>query len=218
MHCAFCRYYLSNSWYNIWELARFIIRSYFYKYYYGFPKSIITMHTYKSILNIIKAYINSKMIFFKSRKIKIITYSLFIILLDQFSKFLALSTLGYGGSKNIIPNLLNFTLVKNKGAAFSLFSNSTSFLTIISVLATLLLITIIFKSPPKSYWNFVGLIYLLGGTVGNGIDRLFKGYVLDFLELVPINFPIFNVADISINIAIICFIIELTNDKSRIKY
>ncbi len=149
---------------------------------------------------------------------KIVAYSLFIIFLDQVSKFLVLSTLGFERSKNVIPNLLNFTLVKNKGAAFSLFSNSTSILTVASVLATLLLITIIFKSPPKSYWNFIGLAYLLGGTVGNGIDRLFKGYVLDFFELIPINFPIFNIADISINIAIVCFIVNIIKDNSRINY
>jgi signal peptidase II len=158
------------------------------------------------------------MITFNSRNVKILTYSLFIILLDQFSKFLVLSTLGFERSKNIIPNLLDFTLVKNKGAAFSLFTNSTNSLTFISIIASLLLITIILKSPPKSYWNCIGLAYLLGGTVGNGIDRLLKGYVLDFLELVPINFPIFNVADISINIAIICFIIDMIKNKSKTNY
>jgi len=160
------------------------------------------------------------MISFKSRSLKTLAYSLYIVLLDQVSKFLVLSTLGFERSKNIIPNLLNFTLVKNKGAAFSLFSNSTNILTITSILASLLLITIILKSPPRSNWNLTGLAYLLGGTVGNGIDRFFKGYVLDFFELVPINFPIFNVADVSINIAIICFIIDIikTKDKSRIKY
>ncbi len=160
------------------------------------------------------------MISFKSRSLKTIVYSLYIILLDQVSKFLVLSTLGFERSKNIIPNLLNFTLVKNKGAAFSLFSNSTNILTITSILASLLLITIILKSPPRSFWNLTGLSYLLGGTVGNGIDRFFKGYVLDFFEIIPINFPIFNLADVSINIAIICFIIDIikTKDKSRIKY
>ncbi|WP_413390220.1 signal peptidase II [Prochlorococcus marinus] len=151
---------------------------------------------------------------------KTLAYSLYIILLDQVSKFLVLSTLGFERSKNIIPNLLNFTLVKNKGAAFSLFSNSTNILTLTSILTSLLLITIILKSPPRSFWNLTGLSYLLGGTIGNGIDRFFKGYVLDFFQLVPINFPIFNVADVSINIAIICFIIDIikTKDKSRIKY
>ncbi|WP_269610108.1 signal peptidase II [Prochlorococcus marinus] len=157
---------------------------------------------------------------FKNRRMKIISTSFYIIFLDQFSKFLILNTIGFERSKNIIPNLLNLTLVKNKGAAFSLFSNSTNLLTITSILASLILITIILKFPPKSFWNLRGLAYLLGGTVGNGIDRLFRGYVLDFLDLVPINFPIFNVADLSINIAIICFIIDIiiSKDKSRIKY
>ena len=146
---------------------------------------------------------------------KTIKYSFYIILLDQLSKFLVLNIFGYGRSINIIPKLLNFTLVKNKGAAFSLFSNSTNILTIVSILVSLLLIIIILKYPPKSFWNLLGLTYLLGGTIGNGIDRLFKGYVLDFIELVPINFPIFNLADVSINIAIICFLIDIIKNSER---
>tara|TARA_B100000700_G_scaffold194028_1_gene213704 strand:+ start:260 stop:748 length:489 start_codon:yes stop_codon:yes gene_type:complete len=149
----------------------------------------------------------------KNRRIKIFILSLNIILIDQISKFIVLSTLGYENTKNIIPNLLNFTLVKNKGAAFSLFSNSTLLLTITSILASFLITGFIFKSPHKSYWNSMGLAYLLGGTMGNGIDRIFKGYVLDFLDLVNVNFAIFNVADIAINISILCFIIDLFSDK-----
>ena len=152
----------------------------------------------KSNFNLPKTFINTKMNSLKNRNLKILIYSFYIILIDQASKFLVLVGLGYERSINIIPNLLNITLVKNKGAAFSLFSNATTILTLISVFASLLLITLILKSPPRSYLNSIGLAYLLGGTIGNGIDRLFKGFVLDFLELVPINFPIFNVADISI--------------------
>ena len=147
----------------------------------------------------------------------IIIYSFYIILIDQISKFLVLINLGFDRSINIIPNLLNFNLVKNKGAAFSLFSNSTTYLTIISIFASLLLITYIIKSPPRSYWNSIGIIYLLGGTVGNGIDRVVNGHVLDFLELVPISFPIFNLADISINISIMCFIIDQIYSKDKSK-
>ncbi len=157
---------------------------------------------------------------FKNKKIRILKFSFYIILLDQISKFLAINIIDYQHSTDFIPNLLNFTLVKNKGAAFSLFSNSTTLLTITSVFASILIITYILRSPPKSLWNSIGLSFLLGGTLGNGIDRLFKGYVVDFLELIPINFPIFNLADISINIAIICFIIDLikANNKSNLKY
>ena len=175
------------------------------------------MLTNKSDINSPKTYINTKMNLFKNRSVKIIVYSFFVVWIDQISKLLVLLTLGFSRSKNIVPNLLNFTLVKNKGAAFSLFSNSTMALTFISIFASLLLITIIIKYPPRSYWNRIGLVYLLGGTVGNGIDRLFKGYVLDFIELVPIDFPIFNVADISINIALICFIIDQISVKYKSK-
>ena len=171
----------------------------------------------KSTLNIIKTYNTYKMNLLKSKRVKIMIYSLYIILIDQISKFLVLITLGFERSQNIIPNILKFTLVKNKGAAFSLFSNSTNLLTLTSILATVLLIIIIFKKPPRSYWNSIGIAYLLGGTVGNGIDRLFKGYVLDFLDFVPINFPIFNIADVSINIAIICFIIDTITKKNKEK-
>ena len=167
------------------------------------------MHIDKFSGNIIKTNIFSKMNSLNNRSLEMLIYSFYIILLDQISKLLVLNILGFNKSKIIIPNLLKFTLVKNKGAAFSLLSNSTSLLTITSVLASLILITIILKSPPRSFWNLIGISHLLGGTVGNGIDRLFKGYVLDFFEVVPINFPIFNLADISINIAIICLTIDL---------
>ena len=171
----------------------------------------------KSNFNIPKKPITAKMITFNKRKSNIIIYSFLIVLLDQLSKFVLVRTLGFQGSKNVIPNLVNFTLVKNKGAAFSLFSNSTTLLTITSILASFLLITLIIKLPPRSYWNRIGFIYLLGGTLGNGIDRLFKGYVIDFIELVNINFPIFNLADISINISIICFIIDQLSTKDKLR-
>ena len=165
-----------------------------------------------------KKIINDKMILFKNRKLKILYYAFTIIFLDQLSKFLILNKLGFEKSINIIPNLLNFTLVKNKGAAFSLFNDSTTILAIISVLASFLIVIFILKSLQRSYWNSIGLAYLLGGTVGNGIDRVIKGYVVDFLEIVPINFPIFNFADISINIAIIFFIINIVRTKYKSKY
>ena len=173
------------------------------------------MPFHKSNFNIPKTVINTKMNSVKFRSMKIIVFSIFIILVDQISKISVLLSLGFDRSKNIIPNLLNFSLVKNTGAAFSLFSNSTTILTITSILASALLVIVILNFPPKSYWNSIGLAYLLGGTVGNGMDRLFKGYVLDFIEILPINFPIFNVADMAINIAILYFIIDMISTKGK---
>ncbi len=169
----------------------------------------------KFSINIPKTYTNSKMNPSKNIRLRIIIHAFYIILIDQITKLLVLFSLGFERSINIIPNLLNLTLVKNTGAAFSILSNATPFLTFTSIFASLLIITLVYKYPPRSYWNSIGLAYLLGGTIGNGIDRLFKGFVLDFLEIVPIDFPIFNVADIAINIAIICFILDIISTKDR---
>ena len=92
----------------------------------------------------------------------------------------------------MIPQLISLKIARNTGAAFSLFSDATNILTILSLIVSLILIYIIWFKTPAISIKSIGLAFLLGGTLGNGIDRLFKGYVLDFLELVPIDFPIFN--------------------------
>lgn len=64
-----------------------------------------------------------------------------------------------------------------------------------------------------AFWQALAVGFLLGGTIGNGLDRWRLGYVIDFLALVPIDFPIFNVADVAINLAVLCFALDLL--KSR---
>ena len=108
------------------------------------------MHTNESNFNIPKTYTNTKMKTSKKIRLKILIYASYIILIDQITKFLVLVGLGYERSINLIPNLLNLSLVRNKGAAFSLFSNSTTLLTIISILASCLLISLIIKFTPRS--------------------------------------------------------------------
>ena len=117
-------------------------------------------------------------------------------------------------SISLIPQLINLQLVRNTGAAFSLFSNSTSILGILSLVVSLLLIICIRKSKQLYFWQAMGSAFLLGGCLGNGIDRWRLGYVNDFIELVPINFPIFNIAHIAINIAVFCLIIETISKQT----
>ena len=57
-------------------------------------------------------------------------------------------------------------------------------------------------------WQALALAFLLGGTVGNGLDRWRLGHVIDFIVIVPVDFPIFNAADISINLAVLCFVVD----------
>ena len=151
----------------------------------------------------------------KSKNLKILTDSIIIVIIDQITKYTILRNFDFDRSINFISGLVNLRLVKNTGAAFSLFSNATPILKLISILASLILITIIFKSPSKTYWNSTGLAFLLGGTLGNGLDRIINGYVIDFIELVPVNFPIFNLADIAINIAVLCFLVDIIKSKNH---
>lgn len=131
------------------------------------------------------------------------------LLLDQLSKAWALDHLASGSIRPLFPGLLQLQLVSNTGAAFSLFSGASIQLGVVSGLVSLGLLVWILWRPPVGLWNGLALGLLLGGALGNGIDRWRYGAVVDFLELVPIHFPIFNLADVAINLAVACFFIDL---------
>jgi signal peptidase II len=132
-----------------------------------------------------------------------------VLLLDQSSKLWALHQLPPGAIKPLLPGLLQLQRVSNTGAAFSLFSGSTQLLAVVSLVAAIGLILVLSLRPPSLVSTSLALGFLLGGTVGNGIDRWRLGAVIDFLEFVPISFPIFNIADVAINLAVLCFSAEL---------
>ena len=146
---------------------------------------------------------------------KILFYFLtsFIITLDQISKVIISKTVTYGTILVIIPRILDFTVVYNYGAAFSILNQQTFILKYISLIASTLLAIVLFSKNNKTILEYLGLAFLLGGTVGNGIDRWLYGYVIDFIELKFINFPIFNLADISINFGVVFFIINFLYNK-----
>ena len=120
-----------------------------------------------------------------------------ILILDQSTKFLILEFLSENQSIAIIKNIFHLTLVKNPGAAFGIFRDFNIFLVIIS-LATIILILLIWISTRKFKISF---ILILSGAMGNLIDRLRYGYVVDFLDFRI--WPVFNVADIAITIGAI---------------
>ncbi len=140
-----------------------------------------------------------------------------ITFIDQVTKSWAFNNLSANKSIIAIPHLLQFRLVKNTGAAFSLLSGSTTFLSFISLIVAISIILLLWKTEPIRIWKGMGLALILGGTLGNGIDRFRLGFVNDFLELLPINFPIFNIADISINIGIILLLIDIINQHNATK-
>ena len=134
-------------------------------------------------------------------KLYFLSLSIFIILIDQFTKYL----MSYYYKNFINKDFLLFRLdfVKNYGAAFNIFSGSRIFLSFISIIFSILLIYLIIRKNTLNIIDLYSYSFILGGTIGNGIDRIFKGFVIDFINLNIINFPVFNIADISINIGFI---------------
>ena len=139
-------------------------------------------------------------------KLYFLSLSIFIILIDQFTKYLMFYNHKILINKDFLLFRLDF--VKNYGAAFNIFSGSRIFLSFISIIFSILLIYLILRKNNLNSFDFYSYSFILGGTIGNGIDRIFNGFVVDFINLNIINFPVFNIADISINIG---FIILLYN-------
>ena len=134
-------------------------------------------------------------------KLYFLSLSFFIILIDQFTKYLMFYNKKLFVNKDFLLFKLDF--VKNYGAAFNIFSGSRIFLSLISILFSILLIYLIFSKNSLNSIDLYSYSFILGGTIGNGIDRIYRGFVVDFINLNIINFPVFNIADISINIGFI---------------
>ncbi len=131
-------------------------------------------------------------------KLYFFSLSIFIVLIDQFTKYLIFYNHKIFLNKDFLLFKLDF--VKNYGAAFNIFSGSRIFLSLISIFFSILLIYLIFRKNTLNLFDLYSYSFILGGTIGNGMDRIYRGFVVDFINLNIINFPVFNIADISINI------------------
>lgn len=138
----------------------------------------------------------------------------FIILvaLDQITKYFAIIHLKDQPAIPIIPEVLELNYLENRGAAFGLLQNQKLLFLFTGVIVLSVILYVIIKIPPKSKYRIANilLVMIASGAVGNMIDRIRLDYVVDFISFVLINFPIFNVADIYVTVAmIIMFILIL---------
>ena len=143
-------------------------------------------------------------LYFKYKINYLLTISFFCIL-DQLSKIYI--NLNLNKLYNLDLFIFNIDFVRNYGAAFNLLSGSRFFLSFISVISAIILSYFIFINENK-HINKYGLSFILAGSIGNGIDRILKGYVIDFIKIKFIDFPVFNIADIVINIGVLILIIS----------
>ena len=144
-------------------------------------------------------------------KLYFLSLSIFIILIDQFTKYLMSQNNKLFINKDFLLFKLDF--VKNYGAAFNIFSGNRIFLSSISIIFSILLIYLILRKNTLNQFELFAYSFILGGTIGNGIDRILKGFVIDFINLNIINFPVFNIADISINVGFIFLLYRIFKNK-----
>ena len=133
-----------------------------------------------------------------------------IVAADQFTKYLTLANIGLGEQIPFIPGLLRFTYVRNYGAAFSSFQGQQWLFALIFVVFTALVLWEYFKkSMPFSKFERWCIAAIYGGGLGNMIDRVRFGYVVDMIETEFMEFPVFNVADCFITCGCIAMMVSL---------
>ncbi len=129
-----------------------------------------------------------------------------LVILDQLVKDWVQQALPLYGVKPLLPGVLELTYVQNTGAAFSLFREHTWILAVISAIASLVILVLLLRRTMPGRLGQLSLALVLGGAVGNLIDRVFHVYVVDTFNIQFMDFAVFNVADIGISVggALLC--------------
>ena len=135
--------------------------------------------------------------------------SLFVVLADQGLKNYIVSNYTVGEVHQIIPGILSFNYLQNDGAAWNILTGQMWLFYAISVIAIAVCLYFLFNKKYKNALFDVGLALVLGGIIGNFIDRLHLKYVVDMLQLYFINFNIFNIADSAITTGVLIIFIYL---------
>ena len=150
-------------------------------------------------------------------KKRILIASITCILLDQITKYLIINNLEVNTGFNVINKFFSIFYVRNTGAAWGFFSSGTIILAILSMTFLFLAIKYIKELKSISILSVISFGMLIGGIIGNLIDRLLRGFVIDFLSfnILGYSFPIFNLADSFIVISIILIVIESFMKEGR---
>ena len=139
------------------------------------------------------------------------------LFIDRVSKYWVVKTFALTTPPMSIPLLqgvFHFTYVRNPGAAFSLFSQNGGWLRWLSLGVSIGLICFGWFGPRLKRWEQLGYGFILSGALGNGIDRFLSGSVVDFLDFHLINFAVFNLADVFINMGIACLLIAAFQNRN----
>ena len=137
-------------------------------------------------------------------------------ILDQLVKLAVVKQIPLGDEVNVIPGILSFFHIRNTGAAWSMLEGQMWFFTVITLLAIVAVSYLLAKYGKTNGWLFsLSLSMILGGTFGNYFDRMRLGYVVDMFEFLPVNFPVFNIADMCLTIGVIMLIIIVLREDDE---
>jgi signal peptidase II len=137
-----------------------------------------------------------------------------VVTVDAVTKQWTVHSLAVGETIPLWQGVFHFTHVRNTGAAFSLFVGGSDWLKWISLMVSLGLVIYGLVSPQIPALEQWGYGFILGGAIGNGLDRFLTGQVVDFIDLRIINFAVFNLADVSINLGIACLLLSTLFGKT----
>ena len=136
-----------------------------------------------------------------------------LIILDQFVKAYVVQNIALGEIKSWIPNLVSLTYLQNRGAAFSILQDQQLLFAVITLVVVVGAIWYLHKHMEDSFWMVLGLTLIIAGGLGNFIDRISQGFVVDMFHLDFINFAIFNVADSYLTVGVIVLMIAMLKEE-----
>lgn len=134
------------------------------------------------------------------------------IVADQIFKNWIVANIQLGDTEKIWPNVLSLTYIKNDGAAWSSFSGQQWFFLVLTPIVLVVALWFLWKKMARN-WYFIGLTLIIAGALGNFIDRIRQGFVVDMFQTEFINFPIFNIADILLSVGFFLLFIAILTDK-----
>ncbi|MED1782207.1 signal peptidase II [Brevibacillus fortis] len=138
-----------------------------------------------------------------------------IIALDQFTKYLVVKFMELGQSIPLIADVFHLTSHRNMGAAFGILQNQRWFFIVITIAVVIGIVISLIRLGKNQPRASLALSLVLGGAIGNFIDRAMTGQVVDFLDFTLINFPIFNVADMAITIGVGILLLDVFLDGKK---
>ena len=136
-----------------------------------------------------------------------------LIVLDQVVKAYVVQNIALGEVKTWIPNLVSLTYLQNRGAAFSILQDQQLLFAVITLVVVVGAIWYLHKHMEDSFWMVLGLTLIIAGGLGNFIDRISQGFVVDMFHLDFINFAIFNVADSYLTVGVIVLLIAMLKEE-----